>query len=183
MSKICKQCEESKPLAEFSRHPRAKDGLTKTCTACLSAAGKARYAARRSQVLPVREEARSVPFGALRGVRGLSETMDQEGYDRVFEEMTYGQGIVYVPDLPWPFAGDYGLTDEQLGAIDGMMIALLRGDSLDSKYLLNQVARTFQEALAVLSHMMELLVGFAIPDSEKERVIEVCQRIINKRTL
>lgn len=34
-SKVCKTCKKSKPLAEFSKHRLARDGLRKSCKACV----------------------------------------------------------------------------------------------------------------------------------------------------
>lgn len=56
-SKRCSVCERSKPLGDFYRHPRSRDGRAGLCKSCQKARARARYA-RKSQDPEWRESER-----------------------------------------------------------------------------------------------------------------------------
>lgn len=41
--KFCPTCKQNKPVSEFGKHSKRKDGLQSTCKSCQSGYGKARY--------------------------------------------------------------------------------------------------------------------------------------------
>lgn len=106
--------------------------------------------------------------------------MDNESYDRAFEEITRDPDTFDVPNIPWPFKDAWDLTKEQGIATDGILIALLRGDIQGSQFLMHQVCETWTDLAAIQAHIIEILIKIALSDTGKERQIQICQRMISK---
>ena len=64
--KACTRCGEVKPLDQFSRQTANKDGLAYMCRTCKSAAGKARYQAKREHALEVMRKYRAANVERIR---------------------------------------------------------------------------------------------------------------------
>ncbi|MEV7392655.1 hypothetical protein [Streptomyces sp. NPDC091215] len=118
------------------------------------------------------KETREQQNGASTAVQGLSES---------FDEITRDLDTLNVPNIPWPLRDGWDLTQEQGGATDGILIALLRGDSLGSQFLMHQVCQTWTDLAAIQAHIIEILIKIALTDTGKERQIQVCQGMISNR--
>lgn len=61
-TKHCGKCGEAKPLAEFHRQRSAADGRASQCRACAAIAGRARYEAKRDEIIAqIKEYRRRFP--------------------------------------------------------------------------------------------------------------------------
>ncbi|GGV87057.1 hypothetical protein GCM10015535_36040 [Streptomyces gelaticus] len=177
MAKICKQCQESKTLDGFRKDGRTRDGLRKVCEDCRSASKSLVAAPAGKETTEQQEGSQGVTQSLIERIKNLSDPR------KTFREMTEGLETpsLNVPNLPWPFKDGWDLTEEQGAATDGILIALLHGDSLGSQLLLEEVCPTWIDVVAIQSHIIEALIQVALPDTDKERVIRVCQGMISER--
>ncbi|WP_159083203.1 hypothetical protein [Streptomyces sp. P3] len=172
MTKTCKNCQEKKPLDRFTTDGRTRDGLRKVCEDCRTAVRPSGA----SVLAPVEPETRERQNGSQTATETRRKALAD--YENTFADIVKGLDTLDTLNAPWPF-DDYSMTEEQLGAADGILIALLRGDLYGSHYLMGQVCKTAEDAARLLSHLTEILIEFGVED--KEKLIRVTQNVINSR--
>ncbi|WP_089106643.1 hypothetical protein [Streptomyces hyaluromycini] len=111
------------------------------------------------------EEAREQQNGSQRGVES-------------FDEIVKGVESPPLLDFPW-VADDHPWTPEKNEALFGIVMALLRGDSYGSKYLMSQACKTWEDVIHLSACVIDCLIEFGVKD--KEAFLELLRDAVIER--